>query len=244
MSLDVKTLKAKFVNGKSYNIDEIISLAYRDLQLRTIKGHTSAIQSSCIKYLKDQFEDLINRQPLNDDDFKTEHNKICNGFLKEINSHSSIDKQNYGKAQKVVNIIFKFLVAYGKWNNEDQCHMPVDSFVLRWLYGKDTYNGTSWSNISVEEYVQIQKDILDKIKNPISVGAKVNIAVRNRAEADYFVWYITKIEKNYKDTKNAIKKLADDIDKDDVECVKKEKVEQIIVELEKLKKKVQDLWYI
>ena len=242
MSLDVKTLKAKFVNGKSYNIDEIITLAYRDLQLRTIKGHNSTIQTQCINYLKQQFEKII-QQSLSDADFEIEHNRICKGFLNIINSHSSIVKQNYGKAQKVVNIIFKFLVAYGKWNNEDQCHMPVDSFVLRWLYGKDTYNGTSWSNISAEEYVQIQKDILDRIKNPISVGAKVNIAVRNRAEADYYVWYITKVEKNYKDTKNAIKKLADVIDKDDVECVKKEKVEQIIVELEKLKTRVQDLWY-
>lgn len=242
MSLDVKTLKAKFVNGKSYNIDEIITLAYRDLQLRTIKGHNSTIQTQCINYLKKQFEKII-QQSLSDADFEFEHNRICKEFLNIINSHSSIVKQNYGKAQKVVNIIFKFLVAYGKWNNEDQCHMPVDSFVLRWLYGKDTYNGTSWSNISAEEYVQIQKDILDRIKNPISVGAKVNIAVRNRAEADYYVWYITKVEKNYKDTKNAIKKLADVIDKDDVECVKKEKVEQIIVELEKLKTRVQDLWY-
>ena len=243
MSLDIKTLKAKFVNGKAYNVDEIITLAYRDLQLRTIKGHTGTIQTQCVKYLKEQFEKIINQQPLSDANFEIEHNRICNGFLDIINSNSSIDKQNYGKAQKVVNIIFKFLVAYGKWNNEDQCHMPVDSFVLRWLYGKDTYNGTPWSNISPTEYVQIQKDIFDRIKNPISVGAKVNIAVRNRAEADYFVWYITKIEKNYKDTKNAIKKLADDIDKDDVECVKKEKVEQIIVELEKLKTRVQDLWY-
>ena len=107
MSLDVKTLKAKFVNGKSYNIDEIITLAYRDLQLRTIKGHNSTIQTQCINYLKKQFEKII-QQSLSDADFEFEHNRICKEFLNIINSHSSIVKQNYGKAQKVVNIIFKF----------------------------------------------------------------------------------------------------------------------------------------
>lgn len=243
MSLDVKTLKAKFVNGKSYNIDEIITLAYRDLQLRTIKGHNSAIQSSCIKYLKDQFEDLIKRQPLNDDDFEEEHKNICNGFLKEINSHSSIDKQNYGKAQKVVNIIFKFLVAYGKWGNESQCHMPIDSFVLKWLYGRDTFNGVSWSNISYENYVKIQEAISEKIKAPITVGNKSGIVVKNRAEADCYVWYITKVVRNYKDTKNIIKKLIKSIDVDDVECINKKTANEIIDELESLKKKIENLQF-
>lgn len=243
MSLDLKTLKAKFINGKPYDLDRIIEVAYRDLQLRTIKGHNASIQKECITYLKSKFEFLLNSQPLSDNEFEAQHNEICEGFLTTINSFSQIEKQNYGKAQKVVNIIFKFLVAYEKWSSVNQCHMPIDSFVLRWLYGNDTYNGTSWSKISQKEYVEIQNDILEKIKNPISVGAKGNMAVRNRAEADYYVWYITKVERNYQDTKNIIKKLLDNIDKDDVECVKKEKVEKIIEELESLKEKVQNLWH-
>ena len=31
MSLDIKTLKAKFVAGKEYDLDQILALAYRDL---------------------------------------------------------------------------------------------------------------------------------------------------------------------------------------------------------------------
>ena len=43
MSLDLKTLKAKFINGKSNDLDTIIKDAYRDLQLRTIKGHNPSM---------------------------------------------------------------------------------------------------------------------------------------------------------------------------------------------------------
>ena len=243
MSLDLKTLKAKFINGKSYDLETIIKDAYKDLQLRTIKGHNASIQESCIDYLKEAFVNVLNAQPLSDDDFETKHQKICQDFLTKINSFKTIEKQEYGKAQKVVNIIFKFLVAHGKWQNEDQCHMPIDSFVLRWLYKKDRYNGKSWSNISLEEYAQIQTDIKEKIKTPITVGYKNGVAVKNRAEADYYVWYITKVEKNYKETKNSIKKLIKGIDKDDVECISEKTAGEILNELEKLKKKIENLQF-
>ena len=121
--------------------------------------------------------------------------------------------------------------------------MPIDSFVLRWLYKKDTYNGKSWSNISLEEYAQIQTDIKEKIKTPITVGYKNGIAVKNRAEADYYVWYITKVEKNYKDTKNSIKKLVKGIDMDDAECISGKTACEILNELEKLKKKIENLQF-
>ena len=242
MSLDIQTLKAKFVAGKEYDLDQILALAYRDLQLRTITGHNSAIKEKCVAYLKKQFETIIKDQPLSDENFETKHKEICDDFMDNINSFSAIEEQSYGKAQKVVNIIFKFLVAHGIWKNENQCHMPVDSFVLHWVYGKDTYNGTAWSNLSYEQYVQVQKEILEKIKNPITVGSKSGIKVNNRAEADYYVWYITKVERNYKDVKNAIKKLADNIDKDDAECVNKADADKIVAELEKLKEKIRQTW--
>lgn len=244
MGLNICTLKSKFINGKAYDLDTVIKNAYRDLQLRTIKGHNGSIQTQCVEYLKNQFEALIQAQPRNDAQFEAKHREICDGFLNTINSYTSIEPQKYGKAQKVVNIIFKFLVAHEIWKNEYQCHMPVDSFVLRWLYGKDTYNGTSWSNLSYSDYVQIQADIKEKIKNPITVGDKSNISVNNRAEADYYVWYVTKVEKNYKDTKNAIKKMVKSIDDDDVECVKKEKAKELIEEIDRLKKKIKTLWKI
>lgn len=241
MSLNLKTLKAKFINGKPYDLDCIIKTAYRDLQLRTIKGHDSSIQKKCIEYLKVKLNEILSAQPLSDKDFDTQHNVICEGFLSIINSFETIEEQNYGKAQKVVNIIFKFLVAYGKWQNEDQCHMPIDSFVLKWLYKKDTYKGKSWSNISHKEYEQIQKDIKEKIQSPITVGNKSGIAVKNRAEADYYVWYITKVERNYKDTKNSIKKLLKGIDIDDAECVSKKIADEILNELDKLKNNIKEL---
>ena len=243
MSLDLVSLKAKFLRGETYDLDRVIRHAYKDVQLRTIKGHSPGIQEECIAYLKEQFENIIVRQPLSDADFESAHKEICEKFVEIINFYPDIvSKQSFGKGQKVVNIIFKFLVAYGIWKNEAQCHMPVDSFVLKWLYGKETYNGTSWSNLSYDEYVQVQACILDKIKKPISVGNKTDIVVQNRAQADYYVWYITKVERNYKDTKNIIKKMVRNMDADDITCVKKADVDRIVDELEKLKQKIQELW--
>lgn len=243
MSLNLKTLKANFINGKPYNLDHIIESAYKDLQPRTIKGHNASVQKKCTKYLKEQFTLMLDSQPTSNQEFENQHKNICDGFLTTINSFAEIKKQSYGKAQKVVNIIFKFLVAYGKWGNESQCHMPIDSFVLKWLYGRDTFNGVSWSNISYEDYVKIQEAISEKIKAPITVGNKSGIVVKNRAEADCYVWYITKVVRNYKDTKNIIKKLIKSIDVDDVECINKKTANEIIDELESLKKKIENLQF-
>lgn len=235
--LTVEILKNKFLGGKSLDLDKIIDMAYNDMQPRTITGHTEDIKEDCVKYLKEEFEEIVKNGV--DGDYNTAHENLCDGFLSVMNSHCpKIKMQEYGKAQKVINIIFKFLAAYGKIKNESDCHMPIDSFVLKWRYGTDTYEGkTAWSNLNKEQYDKIQEDIIERIKDDITVG-NTTVKVNNRVEADYYIWYITKVERSYNDAKNAIKGLAKAISESDSECVSKEIVEELINEAEELKNKL------
>ena len=223
--IDIEFLSKQFIKDKPFDFDWILKTAYTDIQVRTITGHTPEVQAACVAYLKNAFEPLIDTEIA---DFDTKHAELCEGFLDVINKpEHKIDTQNYGKAQKVINIIFKFLVAYGKCKNVDDCHVPIDSFVLRWLYKSDKYQGAAWSNLSYEQYTRIQTDILDKIKSPIQVEAK-ECTVSNRIEADYFIWYITKVAKNYKDTYKSINALTQSVHEFDTECVDKKTAERIM----------------
>lgn len=240
MSLDIKKIQSDFITPMACDLDEIIEQAYRDLQPRTIKHHTAEVKSAGALYLKSSFEKLLAEIPLSDEAFEERHHEICEGFLETVNAFPYIEKQQYGKAQKVVNIIFKFLVAYGIYQNADQCHMPIDSFALRWLTGKDRYNGRSWSNLSYRDYKELQQMILEKIKAPIVIG-DCEVIAKNRVEADFYVWYVTKAQSRYRDATNALKRLRERLSHDDASCVGEKTVTAVLSELEALRQELAKL---
>ena len=238
MNLDVNFLKDKFISCKKFNLDEIIKFAYKDLQLRTIKGHDNNVATKCCNYLRTVFEEIVNNQN-QITDFNKTHESLCDGFLRVINAFvPKIEEQKYGKAQKVINIIIKFLVAHNVWGNEDNCHTPIDSYVLRWLYNKDNYNGKSWSNLDKADYIAIQNDILDKIKYPIKIS-NIEFRVKNRIEVDFYVWHITRVKENYNNVKKSMKTLIHRMQINDTECIDKEMTKEILLSIEILKNKIE-----
>ena len=115
----------------------------------------------------------------NQNEFDKKHKALCDLFLekfenKDCNKKNKIILQ-FGKAQKVVNIFFKYLYClYGgkKFNNVyEYCHMPLDSYILNWVRYvvcdeiedskeiKKVINDISWSNLDYEQYIEIQKII-------------------------------------------------------------------------------------
>jgi len=106
-----------------------------------------------------------------DKTFDEWHSEVCNWFLSEINNKLLAGKYHpfaYGKAQKAVNMTFKYL---STCDNADEyaerfqyCHMPLDSYILEWYYSEVKKNirkshRKTWSNLSENEYFEIQNDI-------------------------------------------------------------------------------------
>lgn len=213
--MTVAELRSKFTEGKPFDLDQIISSAYQDMQPRTIKGHKLHIKDACVKYLRAEFDRIL-ANPDCLDDFDAKHRELCDGVLGILNdSKNGIEEQKYGKAQKVINIIFKFLVAFGRLPEKYVacCHIPIDSFVLKWRYGSDKYNGNAWSYLTTSDYSEIQKDIAQTVKEDIEICG-VRVRADSRIDADFYVWYITKINKAYKNALNAISGLPELTDSD------------------------------
>ncbi len=74
----------------------------------------------------------------------------------------------YGQAQKLVNMMLKYLYIYYQcegWNElDDLCekfHVPIDSYVLKAFSQKDRFEGKAWSKFTdyEKEYMACQKQI-------------------------------------------------------------------------------------
>ena len=74
------------------------------------------------------------KSPNNEVKFDEFHEKACDTFLQLINSSRSIKGYaplNYGSAQKMINMVFKYLACYKDYATYqdcfEHCHMPIDS---------------------------------------------------------------------------------------------------------------------
>lgn len=175
-----------------------IELAAKDLMLRTLKANDKNSKANlladltsdkdgslfkCIKtycdFLIDYSEKYCHLSDLFTEEFDRWHNDACISALMSLNQYYKVPKGKsvrYGKAQKIVNMTFKYLFCLfysdsvdGKLNREEQhkyhvlfrrCHMPLDSFIIEWIYRetrkiKDLSfikdNCPSWSNLNYEE---------------------------------------------------------------------------------------------
>lgn len=103
-------------------------------------------------------------------DFEKEHNELCKLWANNLDLKE--DHREYGKAQKIINMSFKYLYTMFYVENKgdkrlekfDNCHFTLDSYTLRWLNGckldgkpKCLNSKTSWSTLDDTEYKNIQE---------------------------------------------------------------------------------------
>ncbi len=86
--------------------------------------------------------DYFKNEPIEEERaFDEWHSITCTFFLQSIQNEKIYEKIHFGKAQKIVNMIFKHLycVSWGKEDKEDfeayfkHCHLTLDSFTLEWF---------------------------------------------------------------------------------------------------------------
>ena len=115
--------------------------------------------------------------------FEVFHATSCEKVMDKLSKR--YDPVCYGKAQKAVNMIMKFLYCFdGATEIEDRfsdCHMILDSEILGWYREKvDKKQKTAWSKLSEEEYFEIQQ----KIKQHITE----NYAPYSVLQAEFVIW--------------------------------------------------------
>ena len=195
------------------SIRAAIELAYIDTR-RTMRGISKPenkdyqeIKEKVLENIEIELYDYFNNQDFPKNfNFSTEHEKLCNiwhnkfnRIKKDIKAENKKDSNSndeygktfgtYGKAQKIINMAFKYLYCCSdapgckrdsKYKDHFKyCHMPLDRYTLTW-FARDVEKKESkkrkvnvneeysWSNIdNYEEYDSIQKDINDFINSKI-----------------------------------------------------------------------------
>lgn len=198
------------INDLYKAIDYATNRAYYDMQLRTIKGHNYDIKKECMEVLRGKIKTLFSATiQYEQTDFDKWHEGTCKCFLDAFNNAAikhKVVKQEYGKAQKIVNMSLKYLYCIFKCNfnkefDDNQtkfnmqvspsvvdsvfkhCHMPLDSYTLNWYYPLlecETQKKLTWSSLSYADYKKIQ----DNIRNYL---LKHNQS-QNVLQTEFIVW--------------------------------------------------------
>lgn len=146
-------------------LKQAIRKAHTDMSRRA-NGHNSKIQKVSIDWLSERFEKKSPFSIKNQSDFDEWHEKTCGDYCKHMNNQNFSFKMTYGRAQKVLNMTFKYLYCTDKFKRDIELlapylHMTLDGYTLRWY--KDI----------VIDY--INKNFQEKIKkNMISEWSKMN----------------------------------------------------------------------
>lgn len=212
-----------------------INAAFKDFSSRTLRkidpdvnvSVDEELRKEALKYLSAKFEEYFKAPEKNRKDFNTWHEQCCKEFQTKYNKalEGKYHKIKYGKAQKIVNMTFKYLFCYVDADSYighfRYCHMPLDSFTLTWyrreakkclqqkgeLWYQDNKNradNLTWSDMGEEEYIKIQEDISKILVDyKVKIGNQ-EISFKNLLEAEFFVW---KNERNNGSCKDLFKLL-------------------------------------
>ena len=153
-------------------------------------------------------------------DFFLEGDSEINGLNKLLDdAKKDISQATFGKAQKIVNMTFKYMYCFDDANSYyskfEPCHMPLDSYILDWFFeryksvwkhptdkkAKLTLNGKyrlpAWSNLEYEQgatgIIPQYKEIQDWIKKRLD-GAATPVS---RLEAEFLIWWQARNKAGY-----------------------------------------------
>lgn len=208
--------------SKDADIDWAIGKAYDDMQVRTIKGHCKEVkEASCDCLAKEIKEYFKNDFPNNQDDYDKRYEKMCDAFLNSLNNSLNGKQENgqkFGKAQKVVNMTFKYLYCFEDAEEKKDwfkfCHMPIDSYVLNWykslpVLKEEERRDIVWSNLEKDEYSKIKSEIIEYLK---SENAEYNSDSLPKIplQADFIIWQEEKRKVMLKELQSHLRRCRKD----------------------------------
>lgn len=197
--------------NKNRSVPVAIDIAYADMSRRQ-SGHTPELKEACIGFLADVFS-----SPLHISDFDAWHEALAAELISRWNRVTA-GFGTVGKAQKVINMAFKYLscISHDYDALLPHCHMTLDSYTLEWYDGVVTpwareqhrevgEKASAWSKIeSYDEYLLIQRNIRDYL----AAGATYSISIGTAqtdwvplpavpVDAEFIVWEGQIISRKY-----------------------------------------------
>lgn len=241
--------------------------AYKDFSARTVKGLTKDDSTDLRHELARKLHEYINYVDISNwyqSNYDEWHRKTCDEFIEGINNieeRKEDKKVAFGKAQKIVNMSFKYLFCLKDAEDERYaekfkfCHMPLDSFTLEWykqavvpwcrkkdVHFKFVANGLqNWSNLKYGEcndpysYSGIQH----LIREYLSKGIDGFVDEKGRSftpfTAEFYIWQEQQLRSALKSIQNqskAIKQSFPSYRNDDLKSLC-QKSERALVEISK-----------
>lgn len=140
----------------SIAIEIAVSWAYNDAK-RTMHGITKDDREEAEDAIVKEFKAYFTNPAPCEKKFKESHIRLCNAWINSFEDGSSLG--TYGKAQKIVNMTFKYLYCCTNIDNFENhfkyCHMPLDSFTFEWckrnIQEIDPNKIGSWSKMKDEK---------------------------------------------------------------------------------------------
>lgn len=160
-------------------------------------------KETCIKSIVELFEKYFTTSPAPEDSkgFEKRHKDLCHDFKNILYNKYGVECK-YGRAQKIINMTFKYLYCYKDADEIDEkyfkfCHMPLDMYTLSWYYKISDIRIIGWSYINENLYYAIQ----EQIRSYVNHNSKYTVL-----QAEFIIWFNEK--NNYFELKNA---TAEDI---------------------------------
>lgn len=186
---------ANFSSGSE--LEKAIEKAHTDMSRRA-SGHNSKIQKESICWLSKYFTPTSFLSIANQNDFDEWHNNTCVAYCEHMNKQGFPFKMTYGRAQKVLNMTFKYLYCTDIYKYKCQIeslapylHMTLDGYTLRWYKDividyinekcsekvkKSTIS--EWSKMDNENgtrtYFEIRDDIREYLKSSTCYKYSIN----------------------------------------------------------------------
>ena len=174
-------------------LEYAVNKAYIDMQPRTIKGHEIIKTAKLRNDLADRFCKYFNDPaPSTEYDFDKIHSDFCDFFLTELNKIFASTPQEFGKAQKVINMSFKYLYCFDDATSYlphfTYCHMPIDSYTLNWCFDNGLYDKKSdipnWSTLNKRDYYDLCGKIRTKLPHKSPLIEEFDIWTEEKAKAN------------------------------------------------------------
>ena len=148
-----------------------VKWGYEDAR-RTMSGigNLTAERESALKNIAKEIQKYLKKEKSHQDkkDFDSTHVEICNKWVDDDDLKKVDGITTYGKAQKIVNMAFKYLYccedAYKYEEYFKFCHVPLDSITLEWFYRKRKGEDDDLTRDSMLAWSKIEsyRSIVDK----------------------------------------------------------------------------------
>ena len=185
-------------NQKDAALREAIGLAHADMS-RHADGHTPAIKDASVNWLSDYFK-ASNTNPFSSSNFDVWHEEACNKYCRYMkNQKFKGFKMTVGRAQKVINMTFKYLYCTAAYRGDfkniaDKLHMALDKYTLKWYKDKLVKYGQKgavpeWSKIdNYPDYENIKGAIFNYFQNNHSAYQDANGSSLPPFLAEFIIW--------------------------------------------------------